>query len=114
VSYWVSLINNKGDIVEVENHSEGGTFVVGGTNEADLNITYNYGKYTWKYLKEGLKSLNNKKAKNFIPTFEKAVKELGTKRDNDYWKPTKGNVGYMFNILLKWARQYPEAIFKVS
>jgi hypothetical protein len=113
MSYWVSLIDDKGDFVIVDNFCEGGTYVVGGTEEADLNVTYNYAKYTHQYLKEGLKSLHNKKAKKFIKVFEKAVKQLGTEQDTDYWKATKGNVGYMFNILLKWAKQYPEAIFKV-
>ena len=31
-------------IVEVPSFEEGGTLALGGTTEADLNVTYNYGK----------------------------------------------------------------------
>jgi hypothetical protein len=115
MSYDVSL-EKRCRPVEVDKFCEGGTYAVGGIDTAELNITYNYGKWYWKCFdtKKGLMFLNNKKAKDCIRKLEKAVKFLGTKRHSDYWKPTKGNCGYALNILLKWAKDNPDAIFKVG
>ena len=30
----------------------------------------------------------------------------------DYWAATPGNAGKALNILLKWAKQFPDATFK--
>ena len=45
---------------------------------------------------------------------DEAVKKLGTTQDSDYWKPTPGNAGHALNILLTWAVDNPDAIFRVS
>lgn len=108
MSYWVYL-EEKGEPVKVGDHTEGGTFAIGGTNEAELNVTYNYSKHF-----SVKKELDKKKAKDTIKIMEEKVKEFGTEQDKDYWNPTKGNVGYMLNILLGWAKQYPEAIWRVN
>jgi hypothetical protein len=89
--------------------------VLGGTNRAELNVTYNYSPFYHEYLdkKEGLEFLDGKKAEECIPRLEKAVSILGVETDtDDYWKATKGNAALA--ILLSWAKQHPNAIFKVS
>lgn len=40
---WDIYLDQDGGTVEVERHEEGGTFALGGTTRAELNITYNYG-----------------------------------------------------------------------
>jgi hypothetical protein len=62
----------------------------------------------------GIHWLNKKKASKTIERLEEAVKELGTEKSNNYWESTPGNAGYALSILLKWAKQYPDAIFEVS
>lgn len=117
MSHWVYLNDSKSKKpVKVENHQEGGTYVYGGIEEAELNVTYNYSPHYYIHLSkhEGLRWLSGKKASEVTEELEKAVKALGTKRANDYWKNTKGNAGYALSILLKWAKQYPAAIFEVS
>ncbi len=114
MSYWIYLRNKDGENVTVDAHAEGGTHVMGGTDEAELNVTYNYGVHIHKYLKGGLKYLHKKKGKSVIKKLEKAVKELGTERSDNYWDSTEGNAGYALNILLGWAKQHPEAKFEVS
>lgn len=112
MSYDLGLyINEKA--VEVEPFEEGGTYVLGGNDRAELNVTYNYSSWYYKYLspKKGIRWLYGKQAKNCIKRLEEAVKKLGTKRSDNYWKVTKGNAGYALNILLHWAKQYPEAVF---
>lgn len=115
MSWWVSLEENSKS-VKVEHFTSGGTFPIGGTDEAELNITHNYSKHYYRYLDRelGLKWLHQRKGKDCIEKLENAVRELGTKQDDrSYWSPTKGNAGYALNILLKWARKYPEAKFEV-
>ncbi|MBL7169522.1 MAG: hypothetical protein ISS48_00710 [Candidatus Aenigmarchaeota archaeon] len=116
MSFDVKLLDKKGKICQVEKHTEGGTYVLGGTIDASLNITYNYSKLYSKYLdeKQGLRFLDGKKAKDVIERLRETVFILGIVRDRDYWKPTPGNAGYALVILLKWAKQHPEAMFKVS
>lgn len=102
--------------VKVNNHSEGGTYVIGGINEAELNITYNYSGSFYKTLdkKKGLDWLHNKRASKCLSKLRKAVVQLGTKQDDDYWRSTPGNAGYALNVLYQWARQHPMAKFVVE
>lgn len=116
MSFWVYLKNEKDSCVKVKKHEEGGTRVIGGTDDAELNITYNYSRYFYEHLspRKGLRWLNGKKASNTIRRLEKAIKELGVQRDMDYWATTSGNAGYALSILLDWAKQHTKAIFYVS
>jgi len=113
MSYWVYL-EEEGEPVSVDCHMEGGTYACGGMDTAELNITYNYSRHFTKVLLNGLKSLDGKHAKDVIKKLKKAVKKLGTTQDSDYWKPTAGNAGFALNILLTWAIDNPDAIFRVS
>jgi len=109
MSYWVYL--GKTTPVKVSQHVEGGTYALGGTDRAELNITYNYSKhfYSWLDTKDGLRWLDNKTAKQTIKQLEIAVHNLGTKRTLNYWDNTPGNAGYALSILLFWARKHPRA-----
>ena len=75
---------------------------------AELNVTYNYGElfdFHW---------LDGKKASDTITKLQDAVTDLGIDKDPDYWLPTPGNVGYACNLLLQWAKQYPDIVWAVS
>jgi len=117
MSYDVSLHGADGEVVEVDHFTEGGTYRVGGSTEAELNITYNYGRVYGEVI-PGYSSLrellDGKRADEVTPMLEKAVAELGTEQDPDYWKPTRGNAGHALSILLRWAQQYPNAVFSVD
>ena len=112
MSYWIKLEHGK-KVVTIARHSEGGTYALGGTTEAELNVTYNYSK---SFARVGfrLNDLDGKRAGDTIPVLEKCVAELGTERDTNYWKATDGNAGYAASILLAWARKYPDAVWYVS
>ena len=93
--------------VSVDRHREGGTYCIGGTTDADLNVTYNYGRFfPWR-------SLHDKTGAETEPILRAACAELGTEIDPDYWKPTPGNAGYALSILLGWAERYPEGVWRV-
>ena len=115
MSWWVSL-EESGKPVEVSRHEEGGTYVSGGTTEADLSITYNYSPHYYEQLdpEMGLRFLHEKQAKDVIEKLEEAVSKLGTERNKDYWKATSGNAGYALFILLMWAFDNPTATFHVN
>jgi len=134
------LQDGRGVCVSQHLIQEGGTQVMGGTHECDLNITGNYSRLYHLALdkEDGLSWLYGKRAKDTIERLEKAVELLSTdqyvrtvdncnkcgfrtgvgkgladpysdeNRRGDYWAPTPGNAGYALNILLGWAREFPE------
>ncbi len=101
---------------EVERIQEGGTQVVGGTTEARLNITYNYSEAYRLVMPSGSlhETIEGKTGGETIKMLEAAVGELGTMQFRDYWAPTPGNAGYALNILLGWARQYPDGVWEIT
>jgi hypothetical protein len=98
----------------VEHFTDGGNYVLGGTDEASLNITWNYSQFYYWFLDEeaGLRALNGCRAGDWIERLAAAVEKLGTHRYDDY-APTAGNAGVALDRLLGWARQYPDAVFEV-
>ena len=98
---------------ELERHSEGGTYAIGGTTDAELNITYNYLAHYYKELdaEKGLRWLYGKTGGETVERLEKAVAALGVTRDENYWNPTEGNAGFALSILAAWAKQHPKAIW---
>jgi hypothetical protein len=111
MSWWIYLLDEQGQTCELSmSHTEGGTYVLGGTSSADLNVTYNYGG------KFDFKSLAGRVARDTIPELKTAVDKLakGPDNSNDYWEPTDGNVMRACGCLLSFAEQHPEGIWKVS
>ena len=110
-----------GDALEVESHSDGGTYAVGGTTEATLNVTYNYGGHFRKAWPESIdgsgalvRMLDSRTGKETYPLLAKAVATLGTDREDDYWAPTEGNAGYALAIMAGWSAQYPDGVWRIS
>lgn len=113
MSYDIHLLDEDGRSIAVENHEEGGTYVLGGTPTADLNVTYNYSRFYYEHLdsEKGIRWLYGKKASETVERLEKAVAVLGVQQHSDYWRKTSGNAGYALAILLRWARQHPTAVW---
>jgi len=76
MSWWIHLVDENKKTLEVPKHSDGGTYVLGGIAEAELNITYNYSKYYYKELdgELGIKWLDNKKSSACIKRLEMLLK----------------------------------------
>jgi len=118
MSYDIDLKNKDGQVVSVDNHEEGGTYCLGGTTEASLNVTYNYSPFYYHFLDrdEGLRWLYGKTGEEVVARLEKAIEELkplGGDRQfvENYWAPTPGNASHALQILLSWAKQHPTATF---
>lgn len=114
VSYWVMLLDSAGDPVRVPRHWDGGTYILGGNDLAELNVTGNYGGWISSVIEGGIKWLDGRRAGDCVDVLRTAVGMLGTQRSEDYWAATAGNAGYALSILLAWAIQHPDAVFLVS
>ena len=91
------------ETVQVPLHEEGGTYVLGGTTAAALNITYNYSPhYQHIDAEKVIRWLYGKTGAETIEKLEAAIEELGIDRNRDYWAPTPGNAGHALSILLEW------------
>lgn len=91
----------------------GGTYRVGGTNEASLNITYNYSKLFYKTLGEkGIRTLYGMTGAESIPLLTNAINSLKDDVDPDYWKPTEGNAKKALQGLLAFAQLRPDGIWE--
>ncbi len=111
MSYDINLSYPESGRAQVETFAEGGTYVLGGSTDASLNVTYNYGSFYYEYLDKelGIRWLYGKQAKDTVERLQHAVEALGTERSDDYWEKTPGNAGYALSILLSWARLHPDA-----
>jgi len=117
MSFDVELVHAETEAIAIlpVSHDDGGTIVKGGSNEAYLNITYNYSQlFKIALHPEGLRHLNRKTARDVILPLSIAVEKLGIDTDPDYWKATPGNAGHALNILLRWARWFPDHVFIVT
>lgn len=92
---------------------KGGTYALGGTFEAWLNVTYNYSKFFYKVLdtEKGIRGLYGKTGAETIPMLEKAISLLGDDVDEDYWEPTEGNAKRALRGLLEFAKNRPDGVW---
>lgn len=116
MSYWVHLEDKLGDMVTVSPFEDGGTHQIGGTDQAELNVTYNYSE-VYRMFKFSLRDLDGKRAKDTIAELDRVADGIGrdaTPYSRDYWSPTPGNALQPILRFLAWAKQYPDAYWRVS
>ena len=95
MSYDITIKRKDGKTVEFRHaHTiTGGTYALGGTTEAWLNITYNY----WRIFKdllgpEDIRTIYGMNIKAARPLLMEAAERLGNAEpDEDYWKACDGN-----------------------
>ena len=99
MSWWISLVDSAGEYIDTDSsRTEGGTLCVGGTSEAVLNVTYNYG------CKFNFRLLNLLPPKVAIVLIEHKIEQLKDDIDSDYWNPTDGNVKRALKTLRDFAK----------
>jgi hypothetical protein len=115
MSYDIELVDPVSKNVlhlESPHHMRGGTYAVGGTTEASLNVTYNYSKHLYRVMGEGgIRSIYGKSAVDSIPMLEKAIAQLGDDISEDYWEPTEGNVKRALLQLYTLAKMRPDGVW---
>lgn len=91
----------------------GGTYAVGGTREAWINVTYNYSAHFRRVLgDEGIRSIYGMTGEQSIPVLGAAIAQLGEDVADDYWKPTEGNARIALLQLRSIAALAPHGIWK--
>ena len=112
----------------------GGTYAVGGTTEAWLNITYNYAQWYYKdgvfpnngEDNSGIRSIYGLSGADSIPVLEHAIKTLESMTEDlseeeiqeykdrgagGYWTPTRANAVRPLYQLLAMAKMRPDAVW---
>jgi len=102
--------------LDAPHHMRGGTYCVGGTTDAHLNVTYNYGGHFRRVIqgsgKEGgIRSLYGMSGAQSLPVLDSAIAQLGDDVDSDYWKPTEGNAKAALLQLRALAQMRPDGIW---
>ena len=115
MSYDISLCEPVGGNViqfDAPHQIKGGTYAMGGTTEAWLNVTYNYSKHFYDTMGEkGIRTVYGKTGAEVIPILKQAIAKLGDDIDADYWKATEGNAKRALSGLLAMAEMRPDGIF---
>ena len=96
-----------------ESHQmRGGTYPVGGTPNAEINITYNYSTHFCRVLGEnGIRGIYGMTGAESIPVLLDAAANLRDDTDPDYWKATEGNARQALLQLLALAEMKPEGVW---
>jgi hypothetical protein len=110
MSYDNSLIDpvTKQTIVLTEPHQlRGGTYQMGGTQEAWLNVTYNYSKHFYRVFPArenngGIRFIYGLTGAESIPILKAAIKQLGDDVDDDYWKACIVRATSVGTIATRW------------
>lgn len=138
MSYDIELCNpvtHKTLLLDTKHQMSGGTYVVGGTNEAWLNVTYNYA--SWYYMpgvfaeaeedSKGIRTIYGLTGAESIPVLRKAIaaleamtEEYADEEDRKnceeqgitgYWLPTRENAIKPLHQLLAMAQLRPDGVW---
>lgn len=100
--------------LDAPHQMRGGTYVVGGTNEAWLNVTYNYGRFYRRddvFGEKGIRTIYGMTGAESIPVLERAIAALGDETSDNYWEATEGNAKRPLMQLLAFARMRPDGVW---
>lgn len=91
----------------------GGTYQLGGTRSAWLNVTYNYADHYYRIFGEnGIRTIYGKSGAESIPILEMAICKLGDDVDINYWKSTEGNAKRPLFFLIAMAKMRPDGVWE--
>ena len=91
---------------------KGGTYAIGGSDKAELNITYNYSPIFYKlFPEEGIRSLYGLSGAESIPMLMKAIDKLKDDVSDNYWECTEGNAKIALYQLLSFAKLRPDGVW---
>lgn len=116
MSYDIDLLDPvTKDVIELDtpHQMKGGTFALGGTREAHLNVTYNYGVHYYRVIcpDQGIRKIYGLTGAESIPILQKAADALKDDVAGDYWKPTEGNAKAALLQLIALAKLRPDGVW---
>ena len=90
----------------------GGTYAMGGTREAHLNVTYNYAEHYKRVLGEkGIRTIYGMTGAESIPVLEAAASRLADDATGNYWDDTEGNAKRALYKLIALAKLRPDGVW---
>jgi hypothetical protein len=114
MSYDIRLKNPiTGDTLTLDepHQMKGGTYAFGGTDRAELNVTYNYAKHFVTIGEKGIRSIYGMTGAESIPVLKRAIEVLKDDVNEDYWKATEGNAKAALLQLLALAQMRPDGVW---
>lgn len=132
MSYDIGLqdpVTKKTLLLSEPHFMRGGTYAIGGTQEASLNVTYNYAPHFRRVFGDsdaklsdfdrlfggggetGIRRLYGMSGAESIPVLEQAISSLGDDTSDDYWEPTEGNAKRALIQLLALAKMRPDGVW---
>lgn len=115
MSYDIDLTHPvTGEVLQLDapHQMKGGTYALGGTIDASINITYNYAKHFHRVLGEGgIRSIYGKTGAETIPLLKEAIVQLDTDVSDNYWEATEGNAATALAQLLALAMMRPDGVW---
>jgi hypothetical protein len=104
-----------GETIELDEPHQlrGGTYCVGGTTEATLNVTYNYAKHYYRVMGEkGIRGIYGLTGEQSIPCAGDRRRSAGRRPEAaTTGQPTEGNAREALMDLLALARMAPHGIW---
>jgi hypothetical protein len=111
--YLVNPVNGEKLILDAPHQMRGGTYALGGTYEAHLNITYNYSKHYYKVLGDkGIRTIYGMTGADSIPVLQVAADWLDDDLSENYWEPTEGNAKKALLQLIALAKMRPDGVWE--
>ncbi len=102
------------DVLELDDPHDmrGGTYAMGGTREAHLNVTYNYAEHYKRVLGEdGIRTIYGMTGAKSIPVLQRAADQLGDDATGNYWDDTEGNAKRALYKLIALAKLRPDGVW---
>lgn len=91
----------------------GGTYALGGTDSASLNVTYNYAPHYYRTLGEkGIRTIYGMSGAESIPLLKAAAAQLGDDISDNYWESTEGNAKRPLLQLAALAAMRPDGVWQ--
>jgi len=116
MSYDIDLTDPvTGEVLQLDepHQMKGGTYALGGSREASINITYNYAPHFRDLFGDkGIRWLYGKSAAETMANLEEAAGMLGDDVSENYWEPTEGNAKRSLHQLIALARLRPDGIWR--
>ena len=120
-------------VLDAPHQMKGGTYAIGGTTQASLNVTYNYSPQfarVFDALREprstapkwmhrdrslpkvfGIRTIYGLTGAESLPLLDKAIAALGDDVHEDYWQPTEGNAKRALMQLRALAMLRPDGLW---
>lgn len=99
-------------VLDEPHDMQGGTYCLGGSATAEINITYNYAKHFYRTMGDkGLRSIYGLTGSESIPLLQRAISQLGDDVDDDYWNGTEGNAKRALMQCLALACMRPDGVW---